>query len=48
MTFDRAYDMEKVKPNVGNARWLIEIEGAREKATARADPNGNFLGVSKH
>lgn len=47
MTFDRAYDMEKVKPNSGNARWLIEVEGTREKAIARADPNGKFLGVSK-
>jgi len=45
MTFNRAYDMEKLKPNSGNAHWLIEIEGTREKATARADSNGKSLGV---
>ena len=48
MTIDRAFVMEKAIGNLGNARWLIEIEGTREKATARADPQGNFLGVSKH
>jgi hypothetical protein len=46
MTFDRGFAMsEKGVGNLGNARWLIEIEGTRESATARADPQGKLLGV---
>ncbi len=45
MTFARGFDMEKVKANSGNARWFIEIEGARESVTVRADSNGKLLGV---
>lgn len=48
MTIDRAFVMEKTIGNLGNARWLIEIEGTRESATARADPKGKFLSITKH
>ena len=46
MTFQRGFAISKKDVgNLGNARWLIEIEGTRESATARADPNGKLLGV---
>ena len=47
MTFERGFVMEKSMGNFGDGRWFIEIEGTREKAIARADPTGKFLGVSK-
>lgn len=48
MTFERGFaQTEAGQGNYGNARWLIEIEGTRESATARADSNGKLLGISK-
>ena len=48
MTFSRAFIFETPPMgNYGDARWFIEIEGTRESVVVRADPQGNFLSVSK-
>ncbi len=48
MTFERGFAQTAAgQGNYGNARWLIEIEGTRESATARFDPQGKMLGISK-
>ena len=47
LTFQRGFAItdEGKAGSLGNPRWLIEIEGTRESATASADPKGNVLGV---
>lgn len=47
MTFQRLLAKSETgsSGNFGDGRWFIEIEGTRESATARADPNGKLLGV---
>jgi hypothetical protein len=46
LTFQRGFALtEKSAGALGDPRWLIEIEGARENVTASADPKGKLLGV---
>jgi hypothetical protein len=46
MTFQRAFAItENNAGALGNARWLIEIEGTRESVSAAAGPDGKLLGV---
>ncbi|MEO6333709.1 MAG: hypothetical protein ABIO91_01880 [Pyrinomonadaceae bacterium] len=46
LTFQRGFAMTDTGAgSLGNARWHIEINGARENVTAAADPKGKLLGV---
>lgn len=46
MTFQRGFAItETGAGSLGNARWLIEIEGTRENVSASADAKGKLLGV---
>ena len=46
MTFQRGFALtETGAGSLGNARWHIEIKGAREDVTAAADSKGKLLGV---
>jgi hypothetical protein len=46
LTFQRGFALtDDGAGALGNARWHIEIKGARENVTAAADPKGNLLGV---
>jgi hypothetical protein len=46
LTFQRGFALtDEGLGALGNARWHIEIHGARENVTATADPKGNLLGV---
>src|SRR5687767_4796941 len=46
LTFQRGFALtDEGAGALGNARWHIEINGARENVTASADPKGNLLGV---
>lgn len=46
LTFQRGFALtDDGAGALGNARWHIEINGARENVTAAADPKGNLLGV---
>ena len=46
LTFQRGFALtDEGAGALGNARWHIEIHGARENVTAAADPKGNLLGV---
>ncbi|MEP6705176.1 MAG: hypothetical protein ABJB34_10265, partial [Acidobacteriota bacterium] len=46
LTFQRGFAMTDTgMGSLGNARWHIEINGARENVTAAADPKGKLLGV---
>ena len=46
LTFQRGFALtDEGAGALGNARWHIEIHGARENVTATADPKGNLLGV---
>ena len=48
ITFQRAFAItEKSVGSLGNARWLIEIEGTRESVKAVASPDGKLLGVDR-
>ncbi len=46
LTFQRGFALTDGGAGaLGSARWHIEIQGARETASATADPKGNLLGV---
>jgi hypothetical protein len=45
MTIERALSIATGMTKSGNVRWTIEIEGARESASAVADGKGNILGL---
>lgn len=46
LTFQRGFALTDGGAGaLGNARWHIEIQGARETASATADPKGNLMGV---
>jgi hypothetical protein len=46
LTFQRGFALtDDGAGALGNPRWHIEINGARENVTAAADPKGNLLGV---
>lgn len=48
LTFQRAFAItESSVGALGNARWIIQIEGTRESVTAVATPDGKLLGVDR-
>lgn len=46
LEFQRAFAMTETNAGaLGNARWIIQIEGSRESASAFASPEGKLAGV---